>query len=53
MNITLTINVYAATIDDVTAYLREVARQINAGCISGHVDHNTHWDSDNLMKLEG
>lgn len=39
---TITINVPAK---DARLYLEEVARQIDSGCISGHVDRDTNWDA--------
>lgn len=32
--------------DDLEVYLEEVTRQIHEGFTSGHVDRDTHWDSE-------
>ncbi|BBY54087.1 hypothetical protein H7J07_05615 [Mycobacterium koreense] len=40
---TITINVPA---DRITEYLDLVRAQVDDGCLSGHVDRDTHWDID-------
>lgn len=33
------------SIEHIADYLRHVADQVEDGCISGHVDADTHWEA--------